>query len=177
MKKTINFEISPDVNQKEIINKTLKAASDIRNRIIKMQIERRDSGNGYLKRNQVAEWVNKTIILKNNDFDGTDKHALREVAYGVDADFRLFFKTSKNFPKLYTSRSKALKYRTQNNNGNIRLNDNKLRLPKIGWVDAMISDEDIIVCSEWKIMSADVIRTKTKDEFEYSVAVNFAIPD
>lgn len=176
MKKTIRFEIDTDTKQEGVIDKTLDATGFIRNKLLQLQIDRHNAGEKYLQRIPATEWVNNTIIKNNPDFSGTDKMALRGVAFVLDGQYQQFFKSLRNFPKFINGKEYVRKYRTPNNHGSIRIDfkEGRIRLPKVGWT--RIRWYSAIPEQDFDIVSADVIRTKHGDGFSYSVEVNFSIP-
>ena len=64
-----------------------------------------------------------------------DSLALCNVQLNLQKAYKSFFQSGFGFPK-FKSKKKAYKqsYKTNNNNGTIILNNNKIKLPKLGWV-------------------------------------------
>lgn len=68
-----------------------------------------------------------------------DSHALCNVCLDLDKAFKIFFKKSKGFPKFKKKGITSDSYTTNNQNNKIRIENGKLRLPKLGFVNFVSS--------------------------------------
>ena len=76
-----------------------------------------------LKRNPEFVWLNLS-----------DSMSLQESLRDLDNGFQLFFAKKANYPRFKSKHNAKKSYRTRNQNNGIRLEGNKLHLPKVGWV-------------------------------------------
>ena len=76
-----------------------------------------------------------TQLKKENEWlREPDKNALQNTLKHLDEAFTNFFKKNANYPVFKKKRDRHQSYQTTMNNNNIRIQDGKLRLPKIGLV-------------------------------------------
>ena len=88
-----------------------------------------------------------------------DSMALQEAVKDLNKAFKNFFGKRGGYPKFH-KKSSIQSYRTRNQNGGIRIEENRVVLPKLGAVKAKISR-----CPKGRILNATVSRTATGKYF------------
>ena len=88
-----------------------------------------------------------------------DSMSLQESIKDLNKAFANFFEKRGGYPKFH-KKSSVQTYRTRNQNGGIRIEENRIVLPKLGAVKAKISR-----CLKGRILSATVSRTATGKYF------------
>jgi len=88
-----------------------------------------------------------------------DSMALQEAVKDLNKAFKNFFEKRAGYPKFH-KKSSIQSYRTRNQNGGIRIEENRVVLPKLGAVKAKISR-----CPKGRILNATVSRTATGKYF------------
>lgn len=63
-----------------------------------------------------------------------DKDALQKSLKDLDMAYQKFFKEHSGYPKFKSKKNRYKSYRTSCTNNNIRYDNRKIKLPKIGWV-------------------------------------------
>ena len=85
-----------------------------------------------------------------------DSLALANAQLHLETAYRNFFRDRKiGFPKFKSKHSSKASYTTNVVNGNIRIWENRIRLPKAGWVRVKIHRE---IPEEWKLKSVTISR-------------------
>lgn len=129
------FRIYPNANQQELMNKTFGCVRYVYNYML------------WLKRTKYKnDGVNlSATTLKNllpsmkDDVDtawlsDVDSIALQSSIEDLDDAFQRFFKGQNRYPRFKKKSFQIDSYRTKPVNGNIRLDDNKIKFPRLGWV-------------------------------------------
>lgn len=90
-------------------------------------------------------YVNRVLKKQYDWLREADKYALTNAVYNMDSAYKKFFKEHRGYPKFKSKKNSKKSYRTNNNinkgNCTIRIEENKLRLPKIGMVRIIYSKE------------------------------------
>ena len=104
-----------------------------------------------------------------------DSLALANKQLDLQRAFRSCFSKSRKkkngFPKFKSAKHSRKSYTTNNQNGTISISGNAIRLPKNGWVKAVIHRKPE---QEWNIKSATVSQ---ESDGSYYISVLFAFPD
>lgn len=83
-----------------------------------------------------------------------DKFSLQNSLKDLDKAFKNFFEGNAKYPKFKSKKNKHQSYRTNFTNNNIKIEGNRIKLPKLGWVKFVKSRE-----VEGKILNITVSRT------------------
>lgn len=89
----------------------------------------------------------------------SDSMSLQESLKDLDMAYQNFFKYNQGFPNFHSKHSNQ-SYRTRNQSNSIRIEDNKLILPKLGSIKIKLSRN-----IKGKILNATVSKTKTNKYF------------
>ena len=123
------FRIYPDREQEKLIHKTFGCCRFVYNCMLS---ERKDiyEKTGKTVRLTPAKYKKEYVWLKE-----VDSLALANVQLHLEAAYQEFFREEKaGFPKFKSKRRSRKSYTTNVVNGNIRLENGKLRLPKVGFI-------------------------------------------
>ena len=127
--KSYKFRLYPNQEQMLLFEKTFGCTRFIWNQMLADKIQYYKETGQTLK-NTPAQYKKDYPWLKE-----VDSLALCNVQLNLQKAYKSFFQSNFGFPK-FKSKKKAYKqsYQTNNNNGNIAVYNNKVKLPKIGWV-------------------------------------------
>ena len=163
MNKGVIFRVYPNKVQQELINKTLGCYRLVYNKGLAFRNEKYAKGEkvGY---NQTSAML--TAMKKEEKYaflNEVDSVALQQALRNLDNAFIRFFEKKAKHPVFKSKHHYQLSYRTINQNNKIRIEGNKIRLPKLGFIRIKQS-EDIE-----HINNVTVRRTATG---KYYVALN-----
>ena len=125
--KSYKFRLYPTEEQKVIFAKTFGCSRAIWNMMLADKIAYYKETGQTLK-NTPAQYKKEYPWLKE-----VDSLALCNVQLNLQKAYKSFFQSNFGFPK-FKSKRYHQSYRTNNNHGNIAVYNNKVKLPKIGWV-------------------------------------------
>ena len=127
--KSYKFRLYPTEEQKVVFAKTFGCSRFIWNQMLADKIAYYEK-TGKTLNNTPAQYKKDYPWLKE-----VDSLALCNVQLNLQQAYKNFFQSKFGFPK-FKSKKKAYKqsYKTNNNNNNIVVYNNKVKLPKIGWV-------------------------------------------
>ena len=154
--KAFRYRIYPDEFQKQQMEQTFGNVRFVYNYFLDLRTQEWKQ-----KKNSVSYSKTSSLLteLKRNEeyawLNLSDSMALQESLRDLDRAFQNFFKKNNDHPRFHSKHDKQ-SYRTRNQNNNIRIEGNKIVLPKIGEVKMRLS-RDI----KGRILNATVSRTKT----------------
>lgn len=125
--KSYKFRLYPNEEQKQFFAKTFGCSRAIWNMMLADKIKHYENTKETLH-NTPAQYKKDFPWLK--EVDGL---ALCNVQLNLQTAYKNFFKSGFGFPK-FKKKSHAQSYKTNNNNGNIILENGFVKLPKVGWV-------------------------------------------
>ena len=134
MNKGVKFRIYPNREQQNIINRTLGCVRFIYNKGLAYRIEQYKLGN---KANYTATSAMLTSMKMQDDFSflkEVDSIALQQSLRDLDRAYQNFFKKLGRYPCFKSKHNHRQSYRTLNQGNNIRIDGNKLKLPKLGYI-------------------------------------------
>ena len=95
--------------------------------------------------NKIAcnNYVNQILKKEYVWLKEVDKFALTNSVYNMDSAYQKFFKEKTGYPKFRSKRDNKKSYTTNSTNSNIEVSfdNNKIKLPKLKWVKAVIHKE------------------------------------
>lgn len=146
MLKSYLYRIYPTKEQEVLIQKTFGCVRFVYNHFLRERIEEyKRSGQSQ---NFYRQCKNLTSLKKSNEWlQEPDKNALQNALRDLDKAYQNFFRGIKNgqfvgFPKFKSKKHDRKSYSTWNNNGRgVRIDGNKIHLPKLRFVRAKISRE------------------------------------
>jgi len=127
MKKAFKYRIYPSGSQRELINKTFGCVRFVYNQMLSDKIEHYELAKEYLNVTP-AKYKKEYPWLKE-----VDSLALANAQMHLNTAFRNFFRfESVGYPNYKSKKNSKKSYTTSLVNNNIRFEDNKLVLPKLG---------------------------------------------
>ncbi|MEH2263268.1 IS200/IS605 family element RNA-guided endonuclease TnpB [Nostoc sp.] len=141
MQKAFKVTLIPSRNQEVLINKTIGCARFVYNRFFALRQELYTTEQKTLNYNACSQQL--TLLKKEIEWlNVVDKFALQNSLKNLETAYKNFFtdlKKSKNkkgvgFPKFKKKHGCKQSYKTNLTNGNIQILQNRLKLPKLGWV-------------------------------------------
>ncbi|NEU78989.1 IS200/IS605 family element transposase accessory protein TnpB [Nostoc sp. UIC10630] len=148
MQKAFKVTLIPTHNQKVLINKTIGSARYVYNRFLALKEELYASEGKTLNYNACSQQL--TILKKEIEWlKEVDKFALQNSLKNLETAYKNFFadlkkikgKKGVGFPNFKKKHGCKQSYKTNLTNGNIQVIENRLKLPKLGWVKFHKSQE------------------------------------
>lgn len=162
----IKYRIYPDDDQKTLINKTIGCSRLIYNLMLSYN-KRLWPFFGTLTLPNVTYYYLEYPFLKE-----VDSLALANAKQQLIQALKNHFNNPKHFGlPVFKKRERTSSYTTNNQNGSIRIENNKIKLPKLGWVKLVYHKK---LPSNAVIKKVIVQRTKTGG---YYVAINYYDPE
>ncbi|WP_407542094.1 IS200/IS605 family element RNA-guided endonuclease TnpB (plasmid) [Deinococcus radiomollis] len=148
--KAFKVRLCPTAEQATQINKTIGSARYVYNRFLaRRQAAYKDEGTSlnYQRTSSELTQVKKdeeTLWLKE-----VDKFSLQNSLKDLDRAYQNFFQDCKKpkkerkfrYPKFHSKRGRKQSYRTNQTNGNIAVQGDALKLPRLGWIKFRKSQE------------------------------------
>ncbi|KXS47472.1 putative transposase [Halanaerobium congolense] len=131
--KAYSFRIIPNKEQEELINKNIGCVRFVFNHFLAQSKDDK-----YLSYSKFAAQLPK-LKQKYNWLREVDSISLQQSLKDLDKAFKRFFKGLAGFPKFKSKKNNKQSYRTQyfkrsNGTESIEIKNNKIKLPKLGWV-------------------------------------------
>lgn len=160
MNKAFKYRLYPTKEQQELFGKTFGCVRFIYNKMLSDKIK-------YYK--ETKQKLNNTPAQYKKEFEWlkeVDSLALSNAQMNLQSAYNNFFRNTKvGFPKFKSKKHNKNTYTTNNQNGTISINDNHIKLPKIGNVKMVYHRS---IPSDYKIKSATISLTTSG---KYYVAV------
>ena len=162
--KAYKFRIYPSEIQKELIEKSFGCTRFIYNNMLALQIKTyEEEGKSYSKYDLV-----KMIPSLKKEYEWlkeVDSTCLQATVDDLDSAYQNFFREIKKgnnqgFPKFKNKRNPKRSFKSKCVNNNITIKDNLIKLPKLKWVRAKITQS-----IDGKILNATVSKTPTGKYF------------
>jgi putative transposase len=162
--KAYKFRLCPNKEQKILINKSVGCARYIYNHFLDKAKE--NEYKSYSKFSKELTQLKKELEWLKEP----DKFSLQNALKDLDRAFKNFFSKKYDFPKFKSKKNPKNSYRTnkftrKSGTTNIEIKDNKIKLPKLGWIKFRKSKE-----VKGEIINVTVTRTNT-DKYFISIAV------
>ncbi|MCI9976442.1 IS200/IS605 family element transposase accessory protein TnpB [Clostridioides difficile] len=162
--KAFKFRIYPNQTQKEIIEKSFGCSRFVYNRMLALQKEKYENeGESYSK----YDLIKKLPSLKKEYewLKEVDSTSLQATIDDLDSAYKNFFREFKKgnkqgFPKFKSKRNPKRSFESKWVNNNITIKDNLIKLPKLKWVKAKVTQN-----INGRILNATVSKTPTNKYF------------
>ncbi|MHC5718601.1 MAG: RNA-guided endonuclease TnpB family protein, partial [Nostoc sp.] len=141
MQKAFKVTLIPNHNQEVLINKTIGCARFVYNRFLALRRELYSIEQKTLNYNSCSQQL--TLLKKEIEWlKEVDKFALQNSLKNLETAYKNFFadlkkvkgKKGVGFPKFKKKHGSKQSYKTNLTNNNIQVIENRLKLPKLGWV-------------------------------------------
>ncbi|MEH1997315.1 MAG: IS200/IS605 family element RNA-guided endonuclease TnpB [Nostoc sp.] len=148
MQKAFKVTLIPNQNQQVLINKTIGSARFVYNCFLALRMELYSTEQKTLNYNACSQHL--TLLKKEIKWlKEIDKFALQNSLRNLETAYKNFFSDLKKtkgkkgvgFPKFKKKHGCKQSYKTNFTNNNIQLIENRLKLPKLGWVKFHKSQE------------------------------------
>jgi len=161
--KAYKFRIYPNQEQQGLIDKTIGCSRFIYNEFLAKAKENKYKS--YSKNSKELTQLKKEYLWLKE----VDSIALQQSLKDLNRSFKSFFNGKSNFPKFKSKRKARQSYRTQkfirpSGSTNIKIEDNKIKLPKLSWVKFAKSKE-----VKGKINNVTVSKSRTD---KYYISIN-----
>ncbi len=133
MLRAYRYRLYPNKKQRELIHKTIGCCRFVYNYYLNKRIEIYQNKGKTLNYNACANDL-PNLKQQYQWLREVDSIALQQVLKDLDNAYNNFFNNGHGFPKFKSKKNPKQSYRTQNVNNNIRIERNKIKLPKLGWV-------------------------------------------
>ena len=148
--KAFRYRIYPNADESEMLNKTIGCARFIYNTMLSAKIDCYKA-TGKMLRNTPAQYKEEYPWLKE-----IDSLALANAQLNLEKAYRAFFRNpSTGFPQYKSKKKNKASYTTNNQKGSIRIENGRIKLPKIGNVKIRMHRE---IPEGYAIKSATVTR-------------------
>lgn len=167
MERAYKLRIYPNNKQIELLNQTFGCVRYIYNYFLNRKIN-------FYKKNNIGLTYNKcskelTQLKQENEWlKNSDKCALQNALKNLDVAYQNFFNKQANFPKFKSRKSYKDSYKT---NANLKFENNKIRIPKVGWIKTRGYKE-----ISGRILSITISKTKS-NKFFASICVTEFEPE
>jgi putative transposase len=148
MQKAFQVTLIPNHNQEILINKSIGCARFVYNHFLALKQELYQTEQKTLNYNACSQRL--TLLKKEVEWlQEVDKFALQNSLRNLETAYKNFFvdlkkvksKKGVGFPKFKKKHGCKQSYKTNLTNGNIQIIENRLKLPKLGWVKFHKSQE------------------------------------
>ena len=164
MLRAYRYRLYPNKKQRELIHKTIGCCRFVYNYYLNKRIEIYQNEGKTLNYNACANDL-PNLKQQYQWLREVDSIALQQALKDLDNAYNNFFNNGHGFPKFKSKKNPKQSYRTQNVNNNIRIERNKIKLPKLGWVKFRNSRN-----FSGRIVSCTITKTNT-DKYFISVLV------
>ena len=158
--KGFKYRIYPTESQKQMMEQTFGNVRFVYNHFLNMRSEEWKQSKKTVSYNKTSSLL--TDLKKEEEYSWlnlSDSMALQESLRDLDRAFQNFFRKNSDYPVFHSKHEKQ-SYRTRNQNNNIRIEGNRIILPKIGKVKIKLSRQ-----IQGRILNATISKTKTNKYF------------
>ena len=158
--KGFKYRIYPTESQKQMMEQTFGNVRFVYNHFLNLRSQEWKTNHKSIAYSKTSSLL--TDLKKEKDYSWlnlSDSMALQESLRDLDRAFQNFFKKNNDYPVFHSKHDKQ-SYRTRNQNNSIRIEGNRLILPKIGKVKIKLSRQ-----IQGRILNATISKTKTNKYF------------
>lgn len=162
--KAYKFRIYPSEIQKQLIEKSFGCTRFVYNHMLALQIKMyKEQGKSHSKYDLVK--MIPSLKKEHEWLKEVDSTCLQASIDDLDSAYQNFFREIKKgnkqgFPKFKTKRNPKRSFESKCVNNNITIKDNLIKLPKLKWIKAKITQT-----IDGKILNATVSKTSTEKYF------------
>ena len=143
MLKAYKFRVYPNKQQIEQIQKTFGCCRFVYNQTLAHREELYEAKKEPMNKIACNNYVNQVLKKEYEWLKEVDKFALTNSVYNMDSAYQKFFKEKTGYPKFKSKRNNKRSYSTNSTNNNIEVSfdNNKIKLPKLKWINAKVHRE------------------------------------
>jgi putative transposase len=140
MYKAYKYYLLPNLQQKELIQKTFGCCRFVYNQTLVYRQNLYETQNKFMNKFDCNNYVNRILKKKYPWLKEVDKFALTNSVHNMDTAYQKFFKEHTGFPKFKKKNNNRKSYKTDycNNNIEVSFEKNKIKLPKLKWIKAKV---------------------------------------
>lgn len=139
--KTVYYDFDPDEEQKELIDREIKASRFVYNALLMIRCKKWKEEKKNLSFEDELD-VLKKLIKQNGWLKNVEKSTLVQAIRDLDSDFYKFFKKDGKYPKCRRIMDEHQWYKTKNTNNSIRTHKhNIISLPKVDLIKLKTDDK------------------------------------
>ena len=140
MLKAYKYRLYPNKQQEEQIQKTFGCCRFVYNQMLAYRKEIYEKEKRSLSKIDCNNYCNRELKKEYEWLKEVDKCSLTNAIYNMDSAYQKFFKEHAGYPKFKSKRNNKKSYKTNftNNNIEVSFKNNKIKLPKLKWVEAKI---------------------------------------
>ena len=160
--RAIKYRIYPHEQQMSLLLSTFGCVRKVYNMGLELQMGLYESGMKTMTFFEMNKHCNRFWKEDMPYLREVDKFAITNSLNALNVAFKNFFEKRAGHPCFKSSKDMHQSYTTNYTNGNIAIGNNRLKLPKVGWLEASIyrKPED-----NWVIKQATVSRSAKGDFF------------
>lgn len=161
MLKGYKYRLYPNKEQQTYFAKCFGSVRFIYNQMLAERIELYNKYKG--DKEQLKRQKPRTYTSYKHEYEWlkeVDNLALANTQMNLNSSYKNFFKSGFGFPKFKSKKKSIDSYKTNNQGGNIRIEGNRIKLPKVGWVKIKQHRE-----FDGLIKSCTISKTKTNKYF------------
>lgn len=145
MLKAYKYRIYPNKQQEVLIQKTFGCCRFVYNQCLNLKINKYKNESISMSKFDLNNYCNRQLKKEYEWLREVDKWSLTNSIYNMDSAYQKFFKEHAGYPKFKSKRDNKKSYKTNlsNNNIEVSFDNNKIKLPKLKWVNAKIHREFI----------------------------------
>lgn len=145
MLKAYKFRLYPNKEQEIQIQKTFGCARFVYNTLLDLKIKKYKNEKISMSKIDLNNHCNRVLKKEYEWLKEVDKFALTNSIYNMDSAYQKFFKEHSGYPKFKSKHNHNKSYKTNfaNNNIEVNLENNKIKLPKLKWVNTKLHREFI----------------------------------
>jgi putative transposase len=140
MLKAFKYRIYPNKEQEIQLYKTFGSCRFVYNNLLAKKIELYKTEKKSLSKIDCNNICNRELKVQYEWLKEIDKFALTNAIYNLDSAYQKFFKEYAGFPKFKSKHDHNYSYTTNftNNNIEVDFDNNKVKLPKLKWVQCKL---------------------------------------
>ena len=145
MLKGYKYRIYPNKQQEEQIQKTFGCCRFVYNQTLVYRKNKYNKDKVSMNKISCNNYVNQILKKEYEWLKEVDKFALTNSVYDMDFVYQKFFKEHFGYPKFKSKKNNKKSYKTNfvNNNIEISFENNKIKLPKLKWINTKVHKEFI----------------------------------
>ena len=154
------YRIYPTESQKKQMEQTFGNVRFVYNYFLDLKARKWKENNSSISYSRTSSFL--TELKKKEEYKWlnlSDSMALQESLRDLDRAYRNFFNKNNDYPRFHSKHDKQ-SYRTRNQNGSVRIEENRIVLPKLGKIKIQLSRN-----IKGRILNATVSKTKTNKYF------------
>lgn len=150
----IKYRVFPNEKQQNQIAQTFGCVRLVYNMALELQQGLYESGMKAMSYFELVRYCQKIWKVEYPYLNDVDKFSLENSIQNLIRAYKNFFEKKSKYPKYKSKKEHYQSYTTSISYKNIEIKDNKIKIPKIGWVEANIHRKPN---KDWSIKRATVL--------------------